>query len=1577
LEKEGYESGYSRSVFKQRLDKEDRVIGLESIWIRRDGATVHVRENARAIRDKDGNILYYEGTLEDITKYKQAEEILRESEEKFKTFAEQSPNMIFINKGGRIVYVNNKCEESMGYKREFFYSPDFDFLTMIAPEYLDLVKENFRKHQAGEDIPPYEYALITKEGKRIEAINNSKLIDYEGERAILGIVTDITERKLAEKALQESEEKYRMLVEESLQGLVITQGFPPRIVFVNSKAADIVSSSVDEVMALSPKDMMELVHVEDQPAFRQYFQKREARDLLPASFEFRIVRRDKIVRWVETFSTNIFFLDKPAVQTAIIDITERKQAEIKLREQEEYHSNLIQNSSDLVSVLEEDGTIRYLSPSAEQLLGYKPADLVDTNLFEYLPPEDIHHIQAYYDDAVNKPGVTPPVEHRLRRADGSWVFVESIGNNLLDNPVVEGLIINSRDITLRKQAEEELRKYQEQLEELVDERTAELQKTNKQLEEEIEERKSVEKALTETKTRLEYVLSSSPAVLYISKASGDYAATYISENIRVQLGYKPQDFLDNPNFWVKHIHPEDRPTVLRELTEALEKGYHTHDYRFLHKDGSYRWMRDEFKVTRDASGKPEIIGYWIDIADRKEAEEKLRQSEETNRALLNATTDSAMLLDLDGTFLAINEVAAKRLGKPVEGLVGTRAYDLFSPDLAKSREARASEVIRSRKPIRYEDEREGRIYDTSAYPVFDSRRRVVQLAIFARDITDRKEAELRNQIKAQLLNDLRDSKTVEDCLQLGCQAIRDARLFERAVLTLHNDRREITHLGQVGLDQKVIERARKASPPDEDLTKKMTHKKFQISHSFFIPQEAILAYQKTGRYIPQILLRGKEAATWKPGDELFVPIISKDSSVEGYLSVDTPTNGERPKWNTILYLEDVVDIVAKQIREMQNMIRLQNSEQKYRELTDLLPQTVFEIDLKGNLTFTNRYGFESFGYTQKDLDQGLNVRQIFEPESTERITQNIGKRLRGESFEDHDYTALTKDGRTFPVLIYSSPIIHDDKPVGLRGIVLDITERKRAEDELRAERDKLDLITRNIGVGLAIISKDYRTLWANEVLKEIFGDVEGKVCYTTYNQRTDVCPGCGVQKVFTTGKASVVHEQVGKDADGKTIWSQIIATPIKDEKGNITAAHEVVVPITERKRMELTQRALQQIANAVHTTKDLNELFGAIHLELGSILNTENFFIALLDKENDAVFFPYHKDERDPWVETLPAGKTLTGYVIRHEKPLLATGKEIERLAQTGKIEILGVIPKIWLGVPMKARGDMIGALVVQNYANETALGEKDLQILQFTSGQIGLSIQHKRAEDELRQTLQELARSNAELEQFAYVASHDLQEPLQAVAMSVDIVAKRYEDKLDKEANKFIGYAVNESNRMQMLVEDLLAYSRVGKGDVEFEPTDCLLVLDQTLDNLLVPIERSHAKITHGPLPTVMGDPLQLTQLFQNLIDNAIKFCGQEPPSIHVSARRKGDEWVFSVRDKGIGFDSQHVERIFKAFERLLSKTEYPGTGIGLAICRKIVERHGGRIWAKSELGKGATFYFTFPVMKGTSRKVKKGIED
>ncbi len=248
---------------------------------------------------------------------------------------------------------------------------------------------------------------------------------------------------------------------------------------------------------------------------------------------------------------------------------------------------------------------------------------------------------------------------------------------------------------------------------------------------------------------------------------------------------------------------------------------------------------------------------------------------------------------------------------------------------------------------------------------------------------------------------------------------------------------------------------------------------------------------------------------------------------------------------------------------------------------------------------------------------------------------------------------------------------------------------------------------------------------------------------------------------------------------------------------------------------------------------------------------------------------------------------------------------------------------------------------------------------------------ERKRGEVKLKQTLSELERSNSELQHFAYVASHDLQEPLRMVVSYVQLLQRRYQGKLDSDADEFIAYAVDGTIRMQGLINDLLTYSRVGTRGRTFEPTECQAVLDRALANLQVAIQESGIQITSDPLPTVMADGSQLSQLFQNLIGNAIKFRTDVPPRVHISVQDRRDEWLFSIRDNGIGIASESSGRVFEVFKRLHSKKEYPGTGIGLAICKKIVERHGGSIWVESEPGQGSTFYFTIP------KKVREEVKD
>ncbi|KAM3110740.1 ATP-binding protein [Phormidesmis sp. 146-33] len=283
------------------------------------------------------------------------------------------------------------------------------------------------------------------------------------------------------------------------------------------------------------------------------------------------------------------------------------------------------------------------------------------------------------------------------------------------------------------------------------------------------------------------------------------------------------------------------------------------------------------------------------------------------------------------------------------------------------------------------------------------------------------------------------------------------------------------------------------------------------------------------------------------------------------------------------------------------------------------------------------------------------------------------------------------------------------------------------------------------------------------------------------------------------------------------------------------------------------------------------------------------------------------------------------------------------------------------LVVPVLMRDHLWGLLIAHQCSSPRQWVDSETDLLQQLANQIGIALsQAELLETETRQR-EELARSNAELERFAYVASHDLQEPLRMVTSYLQLLEQLYADKLDAEANEFIHFAVDGATRMRSLIQDLLSYSRVNTREQVFESVDCSVLLGRAIANLQMAIEESGATITGEPLPEIKGDASQLTQLFQNLVSNAIKFRDRTRPlEIQIHATRQEREWVFEVRDNGIGIESQYRDRIFLLFQRLHHRADYPGTGIGLAVCKKIVERHGGRLWVESQPGQGSSFYFT-----------------
>ena len=466
---------------------------------------------------------------------------------------------------------------------------------------------------------------------------------------------------------------------------------------------------------------------------------------------------------------------------------------------------------------------------------------------------------------------------------------------------------------------------------------------------------------------------------------------------------------------------------------------------------------------------------------------------------------------------------------------------------------------------------------------------------------------------------------------------------------------------------------------------------------------------------------------------------------------------------------------------------------------------------------------------------------------------------------------------------------------------------------------------------LLTIGPDGKILDVNAATEAVTGCARVTLIGTDFSDYfTD--PGkarAGYQQVFREGLARDYPLEL-RHRDGRITSVLYNASVYRDESGNVAGVFAAARDITRRKQAEEALRQSEQrFSSMLEAVRD----YAIIFLDLDGRVASWNKGAERIKGYRAEEIVGQH------FSRFYPPADIANGKPERELQVATSEGRfedEDWRVRKDGS--------RFWANVVVSALRDAGGK------ANGFVKITRDLTA-------------RKHTEDKLKRYAEELKRSNQELEHFAYVASHDLQEPLRTVSGFSQLLARRYQGKLDADADEFITFVVEGATRMQTLINDLLVFSRIGTRANPLAPVDWRKIFQAATENLEVAIAESGAVITNDPLPALVADQAQLTQLFQNLFSNAIKFRRrEEPPRIHVSAVRQDGAWQFSVRDNGIGIAPQHFDRIFIIFQRLHGREEYSGTGIGLAICKKIVERHGGRVWVESEPGTGSTFHFTIP---------------
>ncbi len=463
----------------------------------------------------------------------------------------------------------------------------------------------------------------------------------------------------------------------------------------------------------------------------------------------------------------------------------------------------------------------------------------------------------------------------------------------------------------------------------------------------------------------------------------------------------------------------------------------------------------------------------------------------------------------------------------------------------------------------------------------------------------------------------------------------------------------------------------------------------------------------------------------------------------------------------------------------------------------------------------------------------------------------------------------------------------------------------------------------------------------------------------------DVGPLLG--KLLRAGSGFITREVT---VDESTFEQKIVYIPedlairiYSSDISRLRAAHESLRAAGDEARILAQENEiLGEIGRIISSSPDITEVYAGFASQVRRLIDFDRLSISLVNLDDDTFTNAYILGEEVPGRQVgdvIPLEGTVTKEAVLSRHSMLIQGDPMELKMRFPNL--LG-FPSVALA-PLIYRRQLFGVLNARS-SKLNAYTEKDTEILSRVASQITPAIANSLLYADIVRTQDDLARSNSDLEQFAYAASHDLQEPLRTITSYLGLVKDRYASHLDDTAQEFIEYAVDGAERMQTLINDLLEYSRVNVQERPLESVNCDDAINAALRSLNQAIERNEAVVNCSPLPVVNGDESQLHRLFQNLLSNALKFRGDRKPVVRVWAELQDDEWIFSVQDNGIGIAPEYQEKVFGMFSRLHSRAKYEGTGVGLALCSKIAQRHGGRIWVESDVGKGATFRFNIPVV-------------
>ncbi len=1476
-----------------------KVVGQEFQFKKKNGEIIIGFFSANLI--SINNSTYILSSINDITERKQTEIALKQSEEKYHELFEANKDGITIFNAypdGRLsnfLEMNESAGAMLGYTKT-------ELSTMNPSEIeIDVTEEKMGRRLNDlqtKGFSNFETILKHKNGSTVLVEITVLLINYNKFPALMNIVKDITEHKQSEIALKESEMRFKVLFDDAPDAMLLTDPETGKIIDANNKACSLFKKEKHEIIGLFQYELHPSQNEEQSKnTFIEHFENTgEIHNNEPV--ENKICCSDGTEIPVEIVGQAIHLNGKSLMLGTFRDITKRKLAEEETKKTEQHYQALIEKAPDGIALIDAEGNFKYISPSAKKMFGYMLTDEVKGNPAEYTHPDDLQLVLSELGKIFADPLYIPTIEYRYINKQGQWHWVETTFSNLLANPSVKSIVLNFRDITERKQNEEKLIKSEERYAIVID---------------------ASEQGIWDWNVETNEV--------------------FYSEQWKKQIGYKDDELKNDFETWIEHLHPEEaeycQNAVNLYLNNPIE--HFILEFKFRHKDGTYRWIHNKAASLKNNEGKViRMFGSHTDITERKQTEIALKQNEEKFRNFFENTIVGMSITSIDGN-LTVNNAFCKIVGYSETELNNLNWKEITHLDDIELNNKIISSILKGEKQSEHWEKRyihkDGHIVwvDINTAIQRDDKANPLYFITAVIDITKRKNAE------EELIKAKEKAEESEEKYRL---------LFENA--------NEAIYIVQ---NEKLVF----ANPACEQLTE--ISKDNLIGFSIL---DLVDVYDKENlSKHHHDLINGITQ-----NQNSYFTIINQKGE-KRHLSV----NSVLINWNGLpATLNFATDITERKNAEL----GLKVKEKEYRNLIEFSPIAMSIIHDWKTIYF-NPAAIELFGAKTQDELIGKHIYELIHPDFHNLALEN-SKLLAENGFvamQEQKYLKL--DGTVLIVETQAKSIRFNNLPATL-VVINDITERKQSEQALRESEERYKALHNASFGGIAIHDKG-KIFECNQGLSEITG--------YSYNELIGMD---GLMLIAPESRNLVLsnilsnyekpYEAIGLRKNGEEFPLRLAGKNIP-YKGKTFRTVEFR-DITERKYLEKIHEIQYKIASAVVASDNIEQLLEFVRIQLSQLTNTENFFAALYNAQSNTLKKLHWVDEVDSFDEW-DAASSFSGYVVKTAKALLINKQEIAKISIEQNIPILGEPAECWLGAPLIVEKKVIGVLVIQSYKDPMAYNASFGMLFEQLAQDLSVFIHKTTILNELKIANFHAQESDRLKSAFLANMSHEIRTPMNGILGFAELLKEP--NLSGQQQQEYIRIIEKSGNRMLNIINDIVDISKIEAGlmKLDIKETNINEQIEYIYNFFKPEAEAKGLKLTFSTLlpakeSIVKTDREKVYAILTNLVKNAIKYTNVGTIEIGYSlvdynqVETKHDRFVliFYVKDTGIGIPKDKHEAIFERFIQadIACKMAYQGAGLGLSITKAYVEMLGGKIWVESEEEIGSTFYFTLPYNQKQQRK-------